>query len=259
MGAAITINGGYQVTLKNQNSTVAVYSDNGGNTIQGGDYNYNIDLQGPSATLNLGNGQDTINAHEGNYYISLGDTVGGGQYNVTVNASNGSNYNDTIFTTGNATVSGPFGVTTYLAGNGSIAAGIDLITSINGFEESIQSGSATINATNSQTYATLIGGSGNDVFRASTWSNETLTGGDGNDTFSFLHSSSVGTHPHDEITDFIQGQDKIYVEGMSWSALSSHISTVGLNTVISLNDGTQITLDNVTTLAESDITTVKPI
>ena len=46
---------------------------------------------------------------------------------------------------------------------------------------------------------------------------------------------------------------------MSWSALSSHISTVGLNTVISLNDGTQITLDNVTTLAESDITTVKPI
>ena len=46
MGAAITINGGYQVTLKNQNSTVAVYSDNGGNTIQGGDYNYNIDLQG---------------------------------------------------------------------------------------------------------------------------------------------------------------------------------------------------------------------
>ena len=173
MGAAITINGGYQVTLKNQNSTVAVYSDNGGNTIQGGNYNYNIDLQGPSANLILGNAIDTINAGDGNYSISLGDTAGGGQYNVTVNASSLLS-NDTVFTTGNATITGPFDIKTYLAGNGTVASGIDLISNGNTFEASVQSGSATINATNSFGEGTLIGASGNDVFAASKWSNETL-------------------------------------------------------------------------------------
>ena len=256
MGAAITINGGYQVTLKNQNSTVAVYSDNGGNTIQGGDYNYNIDLQGPSANLILGNGNDTINAGDGNYSISLGDTAGGGQYNVTVNASNALS-NDTIFTTGVATLSsnGSFGLTTYLAGNGTIAAGIDLITSNNGVEASVQSGSATINATNLFGASTLIGASGNDVFAASKWSNETLTGGLGSDTFSF----EAATVRNDVITDFTQGSDQLYIEGMSWADLQGHFSAVGSNTVISLNDGTQITLDGITNLTTNDITTVKPI
>ena len=247
---------GQKVILRNHDSTVSVYSSGTDNTIRGGNSNYNIDLQGSSAKLILGNGQDTINAGEGNYFISLGNTIGGGQYEVTVNTSNGLNFNDTVFTTGHATVSGPFGITTYLAGNGSIINGIDFITSINGVEASIQSGSSTIDATNSLNNGTLIGGSSNDVFYASTLSNETLTGGLGNDTFSF-QTSTIG--PHDVITDFTQNHDQLYVEGMSWVDLTDHISTSGSNTVINLNDGTQITLEGISNLTGNDITTVKPI
>ena len=95
---------------------------------------------------------------------------------------------------------------------------------------------------------TLVGGSGHD----------TMVGGSGNDVFAFDWAGKGGQHL---VTDFVHGQDKLYLEGYSLSWLESHnkISTSGGNTYISLDGGkTQVELKGVTHLTDSDVTTHKP-
>jgi len=95
---------------------------------------------------------------------------------------------------------------------------------------------------------TFIGGSGM----------ETMTGGANHNVFEFLASEAGGHHV---ITNFIGGQDQLYLEGYSLSYLQQHhdIRISGGNTYISLDGGkTTIELQGVTKLDSSDITKHKP-
>ena len=101
------------------------------------------------------------------------------------------------------------------------------------------------------------GGSANDTFVGGS-GHDTMTGGSGNNVYEFLATESGGQHL---ITNFVSGQDQLYVEGYTLSYLQSQheITTTGGNTDISIDGGkTTITLEGVTSLHTSDITTHKP-
>ncbi|HWW19398.1 MAG TPA: hypothetical protein VNZ06_01220, partial [Steroidobacteraceae bacterium] len=87
---------------------------------------------------------------------------------------------------------------------------------------------------------------------------ESAFGGAGANVFEFLADQHGGQHV---ITNFVSGQDKLYLEGYSLSYLQQHgeVSSHGGNTYISLDSGkTTIELKGVSSLHSSDITTHKP-
>jgi hypothetical protein len=87
---------------------------------------------------------------------------------------------------------------------------------------------------------------------------DSAIGGAGSNVFEFLSGQHDGQHV---ITNFVSGQDKLYLEGYSLSYLQQHgeINSHGGNTYISLDSGkTTIELKGVSSLHSSDITTHKP-
>ena len=87
----------------------------------------------------------------------------------------------------------------------------------------------------------------------------TMTGGTGQNVFAFVGDAG-GTHI---ITNFVSGQDQLYLEGYSLNYLKTHgdisVNSATHTTTITLDGGsTIIELKGITSLSASDITKHKP-
>jgi serralysin len=256
------------ITLGGGNDTVY---DAGSATLLGGGGENEITIGGSSASIGTsgndnitlthsavvtvsGGGTDTVHAVKGTEVDQLGkgnlDFIGQG--NDTIFLGSG---NDTITDAGAATVYGGAANFSFTGGTGNelVVAG---------------TGNATVTAGSGK--ATLIGGSGDNVFTAGSGStkilagiggHDTFLGGTGHDTmsglgaasnvFEFDTSHAGGSHT---ITDFSEGRDKIDLAGYDSATALSNAQVVGGNTILTLGDGTQITLTNFTGLKASDFT-----
>jgi Ca2+-binding RTX toxin-like protein len=102
----------------------------------------------------------------------------------------------------------------------------------------------------------MHGGTGNDTFVGGS-GHATMTGGSAHNVFAFTSQGMGGT---DVITNFVSGQDKLYLEGQSLSYLQSQgdVTMSHGNTYISLDGGkTTIELKGFTGLSGHDVTTHK--
>lgn len=239
--ATVSISGGdHSITLYGNSS---VYAGNGNDTIT---------ILG-NGVVEAGKGRDEISV------LSQGHiTVGGGHDTVnllgsgtitefgkgghdTINLGSG---NDTIFEAGHATVHGLFGSATIDGGS------IAFINAGQTHEESVVSGSATLLGgafTNE-----FVGGSGKNLMIGS-MGFDTMTGGSGKNIFEFDGGG------HHVITNFVSGQDKLYVEGHSLAYLESHkdiTSTNGITTITLDGGATKIVIHG--TVNSTDFIGKKP-
>jgi len=247
---SITVYGSATVFAGSGNDTIDVY---GRGLIEVGNGNDSITVQS-AGTMTVGDGHDTINL-TGNGSITQ---LGGGGHD-TISLGMGA---DSILEHGQATVYGAYG-------SASISGGLlDVINTNCAIHElAALSGNAT-----------LLGGDGTNRFVAGTGSvvmqggtslgSDTFMGGSGNDTmtggasashnlFEFLSTEKGG---HTVITNFVSGQDQLYVEGRSLSYLQNNhdITSSGGNTYITIDGGaTTIELKGITSLSNSDVTTHK--
>jgi Ca2+-binding RTX toxin-like protein len=218
-------------------------------TVKAGSGNDSIDI-GKSGRVTIGGGNDTINFGGSGVVKQTG--LGG---HDTINFGSG---NDTVIVEGQASVHGSFGDATITGGKltiGDLHGGNDV--------RAVSGDATLVGGTGAQEFfggtgnVQMDGGKGNDTLVGGTGF-DTMHGGSGHDVFSFVWMGQGGQHL---ITDFVHGQDKLYLEGHSLSWLESHnsVSTSGGNTYISLDGGkTQVELKGVTHLTDSDVTTHKP-
>jgi len=245
-------------------------------SISGGG-NANVHIYG-NGSVAAGNGNDTITINDSGHI-----TVGAGSDQLTINGMSGmivqhnsgamvghdtinlGHGNDTISEAGHATVYGAFGSATIEGGTfqflGVAAAhsGSQAFT----YQEIAHTGNATLVGGD---YATqFVGGSGNVVMQGGT-GNDTFVGGTGNSTMiggtghNLFEISCHGFRGSDVITNFVSGNDTLYLEGQTFSYLQSHgdISVSHGNTYISLDSGaTTVELKGFTNLTSQDITTHK--
>jgi Ca2+-binding RTX toxin-like protein len=133
----------------------------------------------------------------------------------------------------------------------------------NYYELMALSGNATLLGANHCTE--FVGGSGNVVMQGGTHNDTfvggsghaTMTGGSAHNVFEFNSQGSGGT---DVITNFVSGQDHLYLEGQSLCYLQSHgdVTVSHGNTWISLDGGkTTIELKGFAGLSGHDVTTHK--
>jgi Ca2+-binding RTX toxin-like protein len=131
------------------------------------------------------------------------------------------------------------------------------------YEAIVSSGNATLVGGSHCTQ--FVGGSGNVVMQGGT-GNDTFVGGSGHTTmaggtahnlFEFTSDGKGGT---DLVTNFVSGQDKLYLEGQSLQYLTSQgdVTVSHGNTFISLDGGkTIVELKGITNLTSNDVTTHK--
>lgn len=253
------------VSVTGGSSNITVY---GSASVYAGSGNDTIDVYG-RGLINVGNGNDSITVHEaGKITVGNGnDTINlmgngvvtergfGGHDTITLGTGA-----DTIFEHGQATVYGAGGSATITGGQ------LDVINTHCGIHElAAMSGNATLiggDQTNRFIAGTgsvvMQGGSslGTDTFIGGS-GHDTMTGGGHHNLFEFLTNEKGG---QTVITNFVSGQDQLYVEGRSLSYLTQHhdISTSGGNTFITIDGGaTTIELKGITSLGSSDVTTHK--
>ena len=274
MGTSVSISGG-------GNANVHIY---GNGTVVAGSGNDTITIDG-NGFVTVGAGSDHITLH-GSGSISQFDT-GSKIGNDTINLGHGS---DTISEAGHATVHGAFGSATIVGGqfqflrvpdgshdgrdghdgrnwhDGSHDDGHrgDHDGSQNFiYKEIAHSGSATLVGGDHSTQfiggtgsVVMHGGSGNDTFIGGS-GHSTMAGGSGHNLFQI---DCHGFGGNDVITNFVSGQDKLYLEGQTLCYLQSHgdITVNHGNTMISL-DGGHITVElkGFTGLTSQDISTHK--
>jgi len=281
MGASVSIGGG--------NASVQIY---GNGTVIAGNGNDTIQISG-HGQITVGAGNDQITLGSGTIVQNdTGSKIG----NDTINLGRGS---DTLSEAGRATVYGAFGSATVQGGtflflreqlgshdgshhdgrdgwrddgrhegshdNGFGARGHDGSGGSQNFvyQEIAKSGSATLVGGDHATQfvagtgsVVMLGGSGNDTFLGGT-GHATMTGGSGQNLFEFGCHGFGGT---DVITNFVSGNDKLYLEGQSLCYLQSHgdITVSNGNTYISLDNGhISVELKGFTSLSSHDITTHK--
>jgi Ca2+-binding RTX toxin-like protein len=164
---------------------------------------------------------------------------------------------DTVYEAGRATVTGPFG--------GAKIVGADVsFTTVDGMhvEDAIHGTSTLIGGTYSNEFisgtgvTSMQGGLGPDIFVGGS-GHDTMTGGFGTNAFEFIASEAGGKHV---ITNFITGQDSLYLEGHTLAYLQANndVSVSGGNTYVALDGGkTIIEIKGVTNLTGSDVTTHK--
>jgi len=250
------------ITVGGGNHNVNIY---GNGTVIAGDGNDTIWVH-ENGVIVAGNGNDSITLGAGNITMGSGkDTIGLiGDGSITQTGTSGHDTialglgNDTLFETGQATVLGAFG-------SASIDGGIvSFVNSGSTHTETALSGNVTLIGGDFGTQfiggngTTLMeGGLGPDTFVGGS-GHDTMIGGHGHNVFEFLASEAGGQHV---ITNFVGGQDQLYLEGQSLSYLQAHhdITVSGGNTYISLDGGkTTLVLKGITHLTSSDITTNKP-
>jgi Ca2+-binding RTX toxin-like protein len=254
MGSLVSISGGAK-TLVHIYGNGSVIAGNGNDTITIG-----------------GNGAMTVGA--GNDQLALQGTGTIDQHNSgtmighdTINLGHG---NDTISEAGQATVYGQFGSATIEGGKFEFVRGPEGPHAGSAgdpshvlYQEIALTGSATlVGGDHSVQFVggtgsvVMRGGTGNDTFVGGS-GHTTMTGGTGHNLFDFSTLTKSGTNI---ITNFVSGNDKLYLEGQTLSYLQSHgdISVNNGNTYISLDSGhVTVELKGFTHLTSQDITTHK--
>jgi Ca2+-binding RTX toxin-like protein len=281
---AIDIKGKGNVTVGSGSDTVTVEGDG---TVHSHDSHGKVDvitIYG-DGSVKAGNGNDTITighdgkvkAGDGNDLITIHGkghiTVGGGNDTLTLYGpsgkivQHGSHGHDTIVLgTGDYTIKEQGHATVWGANNNdaTIVGGEIKILHKDGVTEDFAiSGKATLVGGSNPTefvagsgYTVMRGGTGDDTFVGGS-GHDTMHGGLGSNVFEFLASEQGGKHV---ITNFVAGQDHLYVEGHSLSYLQSQgdIHTHGGSTYISIDGGkTTIELQGVTSLKASDFNSHK--
>ncbi len=273
MGAYVSISGG-------SDASVHIYGDG---TVIAGNGNDSIKIDG-NGKVTVGSGSDHITLHGSGSIFQHGS---GG--NDTINISRGA---DTVSEAGRATVYGYFGSATIQGANvqfqhigkdgreeqgkhhhshggkdshddkaGGVSNGIG--PSHPYYEAAVTSGNATL--LGGAHCTEFVGGSGNVVMQGGTGNDTfiggsghtTMTGGSAHNLFAFNSDGKGGT---DVITNFVSGQDKLYLEGQTLSYLESQgdVTVSHGNTYISLDGGkTTIELKGFTGLSGHDVTTHK--
>ena len=203
---------------------------------------------GISVTLNAGGGGTVT----GNSSVGT-DTINGG-----VNSIQGSNFNDTYNASAFSSPSGSFnqflgnGGNDTITGNGNTQLYYGATTA--GISATLNAGGTGTVTGDSSVGSDTINGGVNNIFGSnfndtftlnSPGANfqSTLTGNGGNDTFVFKPNFGKAT-----ITDFHSGQDTIDFDPTvfsDFSAVQSHMTAVGANTVITFDAGDTVTLVNV--------------
>jgi Ca2+-binding RTX toxin-like protein len=225
------------------NGHVTVGAGNDHITVQGSAsiVQHNFGAMTGSDTINLGRGGDTITeAGKATVYGSFGSaTISGGKFEF-LQVPSGSGYGshadaedgrggsghsvfEAVSLSGNATLVGGDHSTKFIAGSGSVV---------------------------------MQGGTGNDTFVGGS-GHATMTGGSGQNLFDFGSHGNGGT---DVITNFVAGQDTLYLEGQSLGYLQSHgdITVNNGNTYISLDGGhTTVELKGFTGLTSHDVASHK--
>lgn len=214
-----------------------------------------------SATILGGTGADTVVAAAGNNVL----TAGAGNNLIGIVGGNNQIYaagNDTVIAGGgNATIGAGTGDTLINvvggsnlviggSGNSTIAAAAGNNTLFGGSGNTTIAGGAGNNlliGSTSKTGNAVLGGFAGDDSMIGGVGNDTLFGGTGNDIFVFSTVFGAGKHV---IGDFTAGSDLIAVQGYGLTAdqVAAKVTVSGGNSVISLSDGTQITIAGVTTL-----------
>jgi Ca2+-binding RTX toxin-like protein len=254
MGTLVSISGGSK-TLVHIYGNGSVIAGNGNDTIAIGG-NGAITVGGGNDHLTL-SGTGTIDQH------NSGTMIG----HDTINLGHGS---DTISEAGQATVYGQFGSATIEGGRFEFVRGPEGPHAGSAgdpnhvlYQEIALSGSATlVGGDHSVQFVggtgsvVMRGGTGNDTFVGGS-GHTTMTGGTGHNLFDFSTLTKSGT---DIITNFVAGNDKLYLEGQTLSYLQSHgdVSVNNGNTYISLDSGhVTVELKGFTHLTSQDITTHK--
>jgi Ca2+-binding RTX toxin-like protein len=215
---------GDTVTAGNHNDSIEVQ---GNGTIKVGTGHDLIDMWGSGSitaakghdTIYLGHGHDTLTI-KGTAEVHTGTgcaTVTGGTFEFNYLKTGVADY---IAHSGSQTLLGAVGPTEYVGGTGKTS---------------------------------MVGGAGNDTFVGGS-GHDTMVGGTGTNLFEFLKTEKGGTHV---ISNFVSGQDKLYLEGYSLSYLETHkdVTTHGGNTYIHLDGGkTTIELKGFTGLSDTDVT-----
>lgn len=212
----------------------------------GGNTGSDIDIDSAKARITINGGAQTLKVDEQGAKITESPNAGGSNMTLTGNdtISLGTG-NDTVVDRGGATIFGGGGNFQFTGG----AGGRDQVA--------VGSGNAT-----------LIGNGGDNVFRAGSGqtsmtggagSRDTFVGGSGFDTmdaqgaksavFQFDSSNHGGTHT---INHFQTGPDKLDLNGYDTTQVLAGAQVVGGNTILSLGDGTTITLVGFTHLTAAD-------
>jgi hypothetical protein len=241
----------------------------GNGTVFAGDGNDTVDVHG-IGKIQVGSGNDSITENSSGHI-----TVGGGADTINLIGSGVINQSgmgghdtihlgfgsDTIYEQGQATVYGEFGTATISGGQ------LDVVNSGFATHELLAlTGNATL--IGGEYTNQFVAGSGNSVVMQGSGlmgpdtfvggsGHDTMTGGANSNLFEFLASEKGG---HTVITNFVSGQDQLYLEGQSLAYLTQHhdVTSSGGNTYITLDGGaTTIELKGVSSLTNSDITTHK--
>jgi len=241
MGTFVSISGG-------GNANVHIY---GNGSVAAGSGNDTIQIDG-NGRITVGAGHDviTLNGQQG-YVLQHG--VNG---NDTINLGTG---RDSITEAGTATVHGAFGNATIEGGKFQF---FGKGTTANPFQELAVNGKATlVGGSQSNQFiggsgsVVMQGGMGNDTFIGGS-GHATMTGGSGQNLFVIgCHGGIGGT---DVITNFVSGNDQVYLESHSYDWLMSHgdITVSHGNTYIALDGGqTTVELKGFTGLTSGDVTT----
>ncbi|WP_114860196.1 calcium-binding protein [Azospirillum brasilense] len=223
-----TVDGGSATILGGVGADTVVAAA-GNNVLTAGEGNNLIGLVGGNNQV-FAAGNDTVIAGGGNA------TIGAGAGNAVINVIGGSNL--VIGGSGNSTIASAAGNNTLFGGSGNTTiaggGGNDLL----------------IGSTSKTGNAVLGGFAGNDTLIGGV-GNDTLFGGDGNDVFVFSTVFGGGKHV---IGDFKAGTDLIAVQGYGLTAaqVAAKVTVTGGNSLISLSDGTQITVAGVSNLTASN-------
>lgn len=259
MGTYVSISGGGDASVR----------IHGNGTVVAGSGNDSINISG-NGEISVGAGNDQVTLHGSGGVYEHG--AGG---NDTINLGHG---HDTVTEAGHATVYGAFGSATIQGGTlefERVRLGNDGARQSHGHGQSgdgsnhfdyhviAESGNATLMG--GAHCANFIGGTGNVIMQGGTGNDTfvggsghaTMTGGSGHNLFAFTSHGVGGT---DVITNFVSGQDHLYLEGQTLGYLQSHgdVTVSHGNTLISLDGGkTTIELKGFTGLSGHDITTHK--
>ncbi len=268
-GSLYLIGGSGTLSARAGIGTVTVFGGTGGGALDGGSGGHNVLVAGGgNTTLTGGGAGDLLVAGSGNTTLVLkGDSTafGGAGQSTMFGAANdvmvGSGNSDLMIAgagpealwagTGTSVLYGGVGADTLVGGT----AGQSTITGGSGGDLIVGSAGKVV----------AHGGTGDDVFFAGTGDmtiaegngsdnvvfgrgNATVTGGAGRDLFTFLNGSAGGS---DVISGFKVGTDQIQLFG--YGADPARTAANGGSTVVTLSDGTTITLVGVTQLAANSI------
>ncbi len=221
----------------------------GGATVYGGSGNGGVVYAGAGATEFVG-GAGAGTFVGGNTAVLVFGGAGGGT--IFGGSGGGQFFGANAATvievgTGASTVTASDGNAVFLTGsaNNLIAAGGGNVTLVGG----TSGGNNTIFAGSGADQ--LGGGLGNDDFLAGN-GRATLSGGGGANLYSFVNGQAGGA---DVITDFHRGTDRLSLQGYGGAAASQALAGAvhsGGATVLSLADGTSVTLQNVAGLTAAD-------